>query len=163
MGDYLIIWSPEMASFFEDIGTLISMAITPALLLLGVMLQMRVLNNRLERISDRSEVLEGRLSSGSGLRPALVHELSVLQRRETAIHRAFGLSTACMILICSIVVALFVDDSIHLKLDSLIAFAFVATMLLLVGSFSLLMHEIFIASHSLPATALHRRQPEGQN
>jgi hypothetical protein len=44
-----------------------------------------------------------------------------------------------------------------------IAFAFVATMLLLVGSFSLLMHEIFIASHSLPATALHRRQPEGQN
>jgi len=142
-----------MASFFDDIGTLISMAITPALLLLGVMLQMRVLNNRLERISDRSEVLEGRLSS----------ELSVLQRRETAIHRAFGLSTACMILICSIVVALFVDDSIHLKLDSLIAFAFVATMLLLVGSFSLLMHEIFIASHSLPATALHRRQPEGQN
>jgi hypothetical protein len=36
-------------------------------------------------------------------------------------------------------------------------------MLLLVGSFSLLMHEIFIASHSLPATALHRRQAEGQN
>ena len=122
-----------MASFFDDIGTLISMAITPALLLLGVMLQMRVLNNRLERISDRSEVLEGRLSSGSGLRPALVHELSVLQRRETAIHRAFGLSTACMILICSIVVALFVEDSINLKLDLLIAFAFVATMLLLVG------------------------------
>ncbi len=152
-----------MASFFEDIGTLISMAITPALLLLGVMLQMRVLNHRLERISDRSEVLEGRLSSGSGLRPALVHELSVLQRRERAIHRAFGLSTACMILICSVVVALFVDDSANLKLDSLIAFAFVATMLLLVGSFSLLMHEMFIASHSLPATALHRRQPEGQN
>ena len=152
-----------MASFFDDIGAMISMAITPALLLLGVMLQMRVLNNRLERISVRSVVLGERLSSGSGLRPTLIHELSVLHRRETAIHRAFGLSTACMILICSIVVALFVDDSIHLKLDSLIAFAFVATMLLLVGSFSLLMHEIFIASHSLPATALHRRQPEGQN
>jgi hypothetical protein len=152
-----------MASLFDDIGNMISMAITPALLLLGVMIQMRVLNNRLDRISDRSEILEGRLSSGSGLRPALVHELSVLHRRETAIHRAFGLSTGCMILICSIVVALFVDDSMNLKLDSLIAFAFLATMLLLVGSFSLLLHEIFIASHSLPATALHRRQPEGQN
>ena len=55
-----------MASFFDDIGAMISMAITPALLLLGVMLQMRVLNNRLERISDRSEVLGERLSSGSG-------------------------------------------------------------------------------------------------
>jgi len=160
---YLIIWSPAMASLFDDIGNIISMAITPALLLLGVMIQMRVLNNRLDRISDRSEVLEARLSGGTGLRPALVHELSVLHRRETAIHRAFGLSTGCMILICSIVVALFVDDSIQLKLDSLIAFAFVATMLLLVGSFSLLLHEIFIASHSLPATTLHRRQPEGQN
>ena len=163
MGHYKIFRSLAMASLLDDIANLITVAITPALLLLGVMIQMRVLNNRLDRINDRSESLQERLSSGSGLRPALVHELSVLRRRENAIHRAFGLSTACMILICSVVVALFVDDSMHLKLDSLIAFAFVATMLLLVGSFSLLLHEIFIASHSLPATTLHRRQPEGQN
>ena len=61
-----------MASFFDDIGNMISMAITPALLLLGVMIQMRVLNNRLDRINDRSETLEQRLSIGSELRPALV-------------------------------------------------------------------------------------------
>ena len=72
-----------MASFFDDIGNMISMAITPALLLLGVMIQMRVLNNRLDRINDRSETLEQRLSIGSELRPALVHELSVLHRRDT--------------------------------------------------------------------------------
>lgn len=152
-----------MASLFDDISNLISIAITPALLLLGVMIQMRVLNNRLDRISDRSVALEERLSNGSGLRAALLHELSVLNRRSNAIHRAFGMSTSCMILTCSIVVALFVGDTMHLKLDSLIAFSFAFTMLLLVGSFSLLLHEIFIASHSLPATTLHRRQPEGQN
>ncbi len=152
-----------MASFFDDISNLISVATTPAFLLLGVMIQMRVLNNRLDRISDRSETLEQRLSSGSGLRSTLVHELSVLRRRSNAIHRAFGMSTSCMILICAIVVALFVGDSVHLRLDSLIAYSFAFTMLLLVGSFSLLLHEIFIASHSLPGTTLHRRQPKGLN
>jgi len=42
-------------------------AITPALLMLGVMIQMRVLTNRLERISDRQETLEEKLSGGLGL------------------------------------------------------------------------------------------------
>jgi len=86
----------------------------------------------------------------------LVHELSVLRRRATAIHRAVGLSACCMILVCMVVVVLFIDDSLNLKLDSLIAFMFVATMTMLVGSFSLLLHEIFVASHSLPATTLLR-------
>jgi hypothetical protein len=115
------------------------------------------------RIDERRVVLEGRFSGGTGLQAVLVHELSVLRRRADAIHRAVGLSASCMILVCLVVVALFVGDSLRLKLDSLIAFMFVFTMLLLVGSFSLLLHEIFIASHSLPATTLHRRHPEGQH
>jgi hypothetical protein len=36
----------------------------------------------------------------------------------------------------------------------LIASLFVAAMVMLIGSFSLLLHEIFIASHSMPSTAL---------
>ena len=131
--------------------------------MLGVMIQIRVLDNRLLRIDERRVVLEGRFSGGAGRQSVLVHELSVLRRRADAIHRAVGLSASCMILVCLVVVALFVGDSLNLKLDSLIAFMFVFTMLLLVGSFSLLLHEIFIASHSLPSTTLHRRHPEGQH
>ena len=152
-----------MNSLFGDISNLISVAITPALLMLGVMIQMRVLDNRLTGIDERREVLEERLSGGAGLRAVLVHELSVLRRRAEAIHRAVGLSASCMILTGMVVVVLFVDDSLHLKLGSLIAFMFVCTMLLLVGSFSLLLHEIFIASHSLPSTALHHRQAHGRH
>ncbi len=149
-----------MKPLFGDISNIISLAITPAFLLLGVMMQMRVLNNRLARIIDRRESLEQRLSSGGGLRAALMHELSVLRSRTVAIHRAVGLSTGCLILVCSVVVTLFLDDALHLRLDSLIAVLFVTTMLLLIASFSLLLHEIFLASHSLPATTLHRtRQP----
>ena len=53
-----------MQSLFGDISNIISLSITPAFLMLGVLLQMRVLNNRLERIGDRQEVLEQRLSAG---------------------------------------------------------------------------------------------------
>lgn len=152
-----------MLSLFGDISNIISLAVTPAFLLLAVMMQLRVLNNRLDRISDRREVLESRLTAGHRLREVLMHELSVLRRRASAIHRALGISTGCMILIFSVVVTLFIDDALRLQLSSLIAFLFVFAMLLLIVSFSLLLHEIFLGSHSLPSTALHRaRQAEGQ-
>jgi uncharacterized membrane protein len=152
-----------MLPLVGDITNIISLAVTPAFLLLGVMLQLRVLNNRLERITDRREVLEQRLSVGNNLHAVLVHELSVLRRRTTAIHRALGTSTSCMIIVFSVVVTLFIDDAQHLNLDSLIAFLFVFAMLLLIVSFSLLLHEILLGTHPLPSTTLHRtRQAEGQ-
>jgi len=152
-----------MLSLFGDISNIISLAVTPAFLMLAVMMQLRVLNNRLERISDRREVLEQRLSAGHRLRAVVLHELSVLRRRASTIHRALGVSTSCMILIFSVVVTLFIDDTLRLKLGSLIAFLFVFAMLLLIVSFSLLLHEIFLGTHSLPSTTLHRaRQANGQ-
>ena len=85
-----------------------------------------------------------------------IHTLRYIQaQRMDVIHKATGFSTLCMILICSVVVVLFADDAFNLRLDSLIAFLFVFAMLLLIASFSFFLHEIFIASHSLPATALH--------
>lgn len=153
-----------MIAQFGDISNIISLSITPAFLMLGVMLQLRVLNNRLDRITDRREILERRLDGGAGSRAALIHELGILGRRADVIHRAVGISTACMLLVCGVVVALFADDAMQLRLGSVIAFLFVSAMLLLITSFSLFMHEIFIASHSMPSTALHRkRQPDGQH
>ncbi len=152
-----------MTSLFGDISNIISLSITPAFLLLGVLMQMRVLNNRLDRIVDRRDVLRQRLSGGADLRAVLMHELDVLDRRADVINRAVNFSTLCLILVCAVVVTLFVDDAFHLALDSLIALLFVGAMLLLIASFSLFLHEIFIASHAMPATALHpARQPEGR-
>ena len=153
-----------MLPLFGDITNIISLAVTPAFLLLGVMMQLRLLNNRLERIGDRREILEQRLLAGTGLHSVVAHELSVLRRRAKAIHRALGISTICMIIVFSVVVTLFIDDALHLKLASLIAFLFVFAMLLLTVSFSLLLHEILLGSHSLPSTTLHRtRQLEGHH
>lgn len=151
-----------MKSLFGDISNIISLSITPAFLMLGVMLLLRVLNNRLDRITDRRATLEDRLAGAAGQRAVLTHELSILGRRANVIHRAVGISTACMLLVCAVVVALFADDALQLQLGSLIAFLFVGAMLLLISSFSLFLHEIFIASHSMPSTALHHaRRTDG--
>ena len=76
-----------MNSLFGDISNIISLAITPAFLLLGVMMQMRVMSNRLERVVDRSRILESRLGKDSGLYNAITHELSLLNRRMDVIHK----------------------------------------------------------------------------
>ncbi len=144
-----------MNALFGDISDMITLSITPAFLLLGVMLLLRVLNNRLDRITDRREALELKLADNASQRAALNHELGVLGRRANVIHRAVGISTVCMLVVCAVVVALFADDALQLRLGSVIAFLFVGAMLMLISSFSLFLHEIFIASHSMPSTALH--------
>lgn len=148
-----------MNSLFGDISNIISLSITPAFLLLAVMMQLRVLNNRLITIIDRCSMLEKKLVTTTGSSASAQHELSVLYRRMDAAHRAIGFASACVVLICLVVVALFTDDAFNLRLDSLIAFLFVFAMLLLIASFSLFLHEVFIASHSMPAIALHRTRP----
>jgi hypothetical protein len=152
-----------MQTLFGDISNIISLSITPAFLLLGVLMQVRVLNNRLLRIADRRSLLEERLMRGLGLSNALAHELSIMSQRTHALHRAAACAMGCMVMVCMVVVVLFADDAFALKLGSLIAFLFVAAMLLLIASFSLFLHEIFIASHALPSAALHRPQePQGR-
>lgn len=150
-----------MNSLFGDISNIISLSITPGFLLLGILLLLRVLDNRLIRVVDRREQVEHRLSNATGRRAQLLHELDILCRRTDVIQRAVGFSTVCLILVCTVVATLFADDALGLNLGALVAFLFVAAMLLLIGSFSLFLHEIFIASHSMPGTALHRRQPDG--
>jgi len=144
-----------MTNLFGDISNIISLAITPAFLLLGVMMQLRVLTNRLARIMDRCRTLDAKSTAQTGHKAAHQHELSVLYRRMDAIHRAIGFSIGCVTLICTVVVALFADDLFNLRLDALIASLFGFAMLMLIASFSLFLHEVLVASHSLPAAALH--------
>lgn len=148
----------RMTALFGDISNIISLAITPAFLLLGVLMHMRILNNRLNRINDRTEFLQAVQLSPQGTNKNFHHELSVLQRRMQAIHKANLFAASCVVMVCSVVIALLIDDVFQLRLDTLIAFLFVFSMLLLIASFSLFLHEIFIASHSLPATAVHSQR-----
>lgn len=133
-----------------DVSHIIQLAIAPVFLLSGIGPQLIVLTNRLARIIDRSRDVEHLLRDGGAPdRHDLIPELQILYRRAHLINYAITLSTACALLICLVVAALFIGDAAGLELDRLIAGLFVVAMLSLIGSYSFLLREIMIATRSL--------------
>ena len=137
-----------------DIGHIIQLAIAPVFLLSGVGTNLIVLTNRLARIIDRSRILEERLEEARvpGSEPARNAadrvELGILYRRAHLIHVSITLSTACALLICLVIVALFVGDALNAEFSRSIAAFFVLSMLSLIGSYVCLLREIFIATRT---------------
>jgi hypothetical protein len=135
-----------------NIGNTIQLAIAPVFLLTGVGTNLAVLTNRLARIIDRSRVLEERAAEHAGTPKRQVHdELEALYRRALLINRAITLSTACALLVCVVIAALFIGDAISVNLATFIAVCFVLGMFSLIGSFVYLLREIFIATRVLSA------------
>ena len=134
-----------------DVSHIIQLAIAPVFLLTGVGTNLTVLTNRLARIIDRSRVLEDLLQT-KGIttqKPWLRVELNELYARSHLINRAITLSTACGLLICLVIAALFLGDATGLGLDKLIALLFVGGILALIGSFIFFLREIFVATKTL--------------
>lgn len=133
-----------------DVSHIIQLAIAPVFLLSGIGPQLIVLTNRLARIIDRSRDVEHLLRDRDAPdQHDLIPELQILYRRAHLINYAITLSTACALLICLVVAALFIGDAAGLELDRLIAGLFVVAMLSLIGSYSFLLREIMIATRSL--------------
>lgn len=133
-----------------DVSHIIQLAIAPVFLLSGIGPHLIVLTNRLARIIDRSRDLEDRLRvPGGSDQSVLCEELEILFRRAHLINRAITLSASCALLVCLVVAALFIGDALGLELDRIIAGFFVLAMLSLIGSFSFLLREIFIATRTL--------------
>lgn len=134
----------------SDVSHIIQLSIAPVFLLSGIGPLLIVLTNRLARIIDRSRKLEGLLQhADAAAKPELLAQITILYRRAHQINYAITLSTACALLVSLIIVALFIGDALGLALDQLIAVLFVVAMLALIGSYSFLLREIFIATKSL--------------
>ena len=133
-----------------DISHIIQLAIAPVFLLTGVGTKLGVLTNRLGRIIDRSRVLEDRIKSKSEADHADAwEELDTLFRRAHLINRAITLSTSCGLLVCVVIAALFIGDSLRIDLAKLIALLFVLAMFSLIGGFVYLLREVFVATGSM--------------
>ncbi len=133
-----------------DISRTIQLAIAPVFLLTGVGTNLMVLTNRLARIIDRTRVLEDRLDAGKVTDTSKPRaELMSLYQRTHLINRAITLSTACALLVCITIAALFVGDALALGLSKFIALLFILAMLALIGSFIYLLREIFVAIGSI--------------
>jgi hypothetical protein len=144
----------------SNIGHVIQLAIAPVFLLTGVGTNLMVLTNRLARIIDRSRVLEDRLETGAN--EQYTNELDVLYQRSHLINLSITLSTTCGLLVCLVIAMLFLGDTTNVKLDQYIAACFVLGMLALIGSFSYLLREIFIASSNMRSRGRSRRKPRRQ-
>ena len=130
-----------------EVSQIIQLAIAPAFLLAGVGTKLMVLTNRLARIIDRSRILEDRLLVQDN--PSYIAELGVLYDRWHLIHHAITLSTTCGLMVCLVIASLFIGDAFNLALGQFIAALFVLGMLALIGSFTYLLREIFVATRSL--------------
>jgi hypothetical protein len=128
----------------------IQLAVAPVFLLSGVGVTLTVLTNRLARIIDRARSLEGALATASDAMAATLHvELRLLSRRARLVQRAITLSTACALLICLVIVALFAGVALERDLSWLIVVLFITGLCGFIGALVAFLLEIRLATAGL--------------
>jgi hypothetical protein len=155
--------------FGGSISSLVQLAITPALLIVGLGSYLRVLNNRLTRLTARLRSLEealaaaahaGELRGQRGLDTAFAEqELFALYGSRRALYRAIALAAVAALLTCLLILTIFVDDLLDIDLVQPTALLFLATMACLIGSLLLFLREIGLSSRRLYLVIRRRLSP----
>jgi hypothetical protein len=137
-----------LANQLASVAQVIQLAVAPVFLLTGVGALLGVLANRLARVIDRFHVLEKGLASEmpSTERSSTLATVISLSRRARLIHWAITLCTACDLLVCLVVAALFVGSELQVDLSSTIAGLFIAAMLALIAGLGCFLREITLAT-----------------
>ena len=139
-----------------DIARVIQLAVAPVFLVSGVGVTLTVLTNRLSRIIDRARYLEAPAVALGPNKTDAEAELRTLSRRAQLIHRAITLSTACALLICVVIVALFAGALLSTDLSALIVLLFIMAMCAFIGALLSFLREIFVATASVRFGPEHR-------
>jgi hypothetical protein len=139
-----------------DIAHLVQSSVAPVFLLSGVAATLGVLTNRLARVVDRARTLEQRLAAHPGDKGPLLSELGVLARRAGYIYKAISMAAIAALLVALVVVALFADAFLALKLDVTIALLFVGGMVCLAAAFIAFFIEVRIAVATLRIGLPHK-------
>lgn len=143
----------HMLTIHADTSHVIQLAVGPAFMLAAIGSTLTVLTNRLARINDRTIKRRDDLEHVSGeASPALQQELQALNRRAKVLNAAITVAAGCAILVCFLIVALFVGNELGIAFDRPVAGLFVLAMLGLVGTYTLMLVEIYLAQHSINPT-----------
>jgi hypothetical protein len=133
-----------------DIVRVIQLAVAPVFLLAGIGALLNVLTNRLARVIDRARQLEARVPITAHIpEEARGTEHRTLKARARYISLSIALCTLSLLLVCTVVTALFVDALFGIRLAATIAFLFVACMLALIVALVFFLREIFLATANL--------------
>ena len=141
----------QLSTDVSSVAQVIQLAVAPVFLLAGVGSLLGVLANRLARVIDRFHVLEKRLAEESSADDysSTLSTMVSLSRRARLIHWAISLCTACDLLVCLVVVALFVGAELQIDLSTTIAGLFIAAMLALLVGLSCFLREIAVATSAI--------------
>ncbi len=141
----------QLSTDVSSVAQVIQLAVAPVFLLAGVGSLLGVLANRLARVIDRFHVLEKRLAEESSADDysSTLSTMGSLSRRARLIHWAISLCTACDLLVCLVVVALFVGAELQIDLSTTIAGLFIAAMLALIVGLSCFLREIAVATSAI--------------
>ena len=144
-----------MLSIHADTSHVIQLAVGPAFMLAAIGGTLTVLTNRLARVNDRTlKRREERehAEADAGRCAAIDEELATLNRRAKVINAAVSAGAGCAILVCVLIGSLFVGNELEFAFDRPVAVLFILAMLGLVGTYLLLLVEIFIAQRSINPT-----------
>ena len=133
----------------EAISRAIQLAIAPVFLVTGVIALLSLLAGRLARIIDRARAIENRTLEEPGAHPILEDDLLSLARRAHLMNVAIGLGTACALLVCSVIAALFVSAFLGIPLELLVGWLFIAAMVLLIAALVIFLVEVFLVTSRL--------------
>lgn len=133
----------------SSIAHAIQLAVAPVFLLAGIGALLNVLSSRLGRIIDRARVLEAEARARQSDQAGLEQELRVLSRRARLINRAIGLSTACALLICTIIAAVFLATLAAFNVSIVVAVLFLVAMLALIVALFSFLREVYLATANL--------------
>ena len=139
----------QTESGISSIANAIQLSVAPVFLLTGVGAILGVLTNRLARIVDRSRVLDERLQANPEEMDHLTTDIRMLAERARLVNRAIGMCTLGALLVCLVIVALFVSAFANAHLGKVIALAFTAAMLALIGALVNFLRETYLATRTL--------------
>ena len=142
----LPIASPELTKLAE----IIQLAVAPVFLLAGLGAFLNVCAGRLARIVDRARALEPRILGSRGdEHDRLIREVRLLDRRIRIVNLAIFATVTAALLISAVVILLFTAFLSGLKVGTLIAVLFIASMVCTGLGFAIFLHETRLGTHSV--------------
>lgn len=135
----------------HEISQVIQLAVAPVFLLAGIAGFLSVLSHRLSRVVDRIRDVDRSIHAAESAehKELLCLEGKVLAQRMRIINWAIRLSVGSALVICAVVMSLFISDVSLFKLDIIIAYLFVAAMMLVIFSLLLLLYEVSISTRNI--------------
>ena len=134
----------------SDLLRIIQLAIAPVFLLAGIGSILNVIAGRLNRVVDRSRLVERWHGETQGDEHARhVEELRLIDRRITLASNAIFLCVASAVAVCLLVTLLFVAEIVHANFANAIAVLFVIAMGLLAMGLVLFLIETRVAVRAI--------------